>query len=317
MNASFRFVGLCVILAASASIGRAETPAATFAAQVEAQWLSPEGLAQARGTSATVSSVKTSDDARGAVDGVKNGKWGMHTEAENNPWWQVDLGEVQPLARVLVYNRCDFAQRAAKLALLLSDDGKAWREAYRHDGSAFYGFTDFKPLAISLDGVKARFVRIQLPGNVYLHLDEVEIFGPLDPAKNLAIGKPADQSSTSQWSVAHGTAAAAQSDYPVTEVLSRGRRLADDLAAAGADVAAGRQTLAEVEQALAALPADAPADVRRALYLKARWAVRKLALANPLLDFDAIVFAKHAPALFPHMSDQYYGWWSRPGGGIF
>ena len=124
-----------------------------------------------------------------------------------------------------------------------------------------------------------------------------------------------------QWlspeGLAQARAAAAASDYPVAEVLDRGRCLADDLAAAGVDVAAGRQTLAEIEQALKAIPADAPADVRRAVYLKARWAVRKLALANPLLDFDAIVFAKHAPAVFPHMSDQYYGWWSRPGGGIF
>ena len=324
MNVSFRFVGMCVILAAVASTGRAESPPAatgepaTFAAQVEAQWLSPEGLAQARGTPAAGSAVKTSDDARGAVDGVKNGKWGFHTAAETDPWWQVDLGEVQPLARVLVFNRCDTGpERASKMVLLLSDDGKAWREAYRHDGTVFRGFTDSKPLAIPLDGAKARFVRIQAPGHGYMYLDEVEIFGPQDPAKNLALGKPADQSSLSQWSVAHSAVAAAQADYPVAEVLSRGRRLADDLAAAGVDVAAGRRTLGEVEQSLKAMPADAPADVRRGLYVKARWAVRKFAMANPLLDFETIVFAKHAPALFPHMSDQYYGWWSRPGGGIF
>jgi len=324
MSMSFRLVGLCVILAMAAPGARAEPSAAppgeshtSFAAQVEAQWLSPEGLAQARGTPSTVSAVKTADDARGAVDGVKDGKWGFHTAAENNPWWQVDLGEVRPLARVLVYNRCDAAERAAKLTLLLSDDGKTWREAYRHNGTVFHGFTDSKPLVISLDGAKARFVRIQLPGNEYLHLDEVEVFGPQDPAKNIALGRPADQSSTSQWSAAHGAAAPAHADYPVAEVLDRGRRLADDLAASGVDVAALRQTLDQVEQAAKSLAADAPAEARRDLYLKARWAVRKLALANPLLDFDAIVFVKHAPAVFPHMSDQYYGWWSRPGGGIF
>jgi len=44
---------------------------------------------------------------------------------------------------------------------------------------------------------------------------------------------------------------------------------------------------------------------------------RQAILSNPLLDFDAILFAKSAPTLFPHMSDQFYGWWSRPGGGIF
>ncbi len=55
----------------------------------------------------------------------------------------------------------------------------------------------------------------------------------------------------------------------------------------------------------------------RELYLQARWTVRKLALRNPLLDFDSILFAQSAPGRFPHMSDQFYGWWSRPGGGIF
>ena len=42
-----------------------------------------------------------------------------------------------------------------------------------------------------------------------------------------------------------------------------------------------------------------------------------MALANPLLDFDSILFVKRAPGMLPHMSDQYYGWWSRPGGGIY
>ena len=42
-----------------------------------------------------------------------------------------------------------------------------------------------------------------------------------------------------------------------------------------------------------------------------------MALRSPLLDFEAIVFVKQAPGRFPHMSDQFYGWWSRPGGGVF
>ena len=64
------------------------------------------------------------------------------------------------------------------------------------------------------------------------------------------------------------------------------------------------------------LPADAPDAARRALYFRARWAVREMALANPLLDFDTLLFVKRAPGMFPHMSDQFYGWWSRPGGGV-
>ncbi|MFH1919611.1 MAG: hypothetical protein ABIP48_07005, partial [Planctomycetota bacterium] len=51
-------------------------------------------------------------------------------------------------------------------------------------------------------------------------------------------------------------------------------------------------------------------------YFKARWAVRRMALVNPLLDFDDLLFVKRVPGTFTHMSDQYYGWWSRPGGGL-
>ena len=42
-----------------------------------------------------------------------------------------------------------------------------------------------------------------------------------------------------------------------------------------------------------------------------------MALANPLLDFDDLLFVKRVPGSFTHMSDQYYGWFSRPGGGVF
>lgn len=48
-----------------------------------------------------------------------------------------------------------------------------------------------------------------------------------------------------------------------------------------------------------------------------RGIVRELAFTNPLLDFDQILFVKRAPTMFPHLSDQYYGWWARPGGGAY
>jgi len=42
-----------------------------------------------------------------------------------------------------------------------------------------------------------------------------------------------------------------------------------------------------------------------------------MALSSPLLDFDTILFAKNASPMLPHMSDQFYGWWSKPGGGLW
>ncbi len=68
------------------------------------------------------------------------------------------------------------------------------------------------------------------------------------------------------------------------------------------------------EQANGGVQADS--EIRRR-YFAVRWVVRRLALLNPLLSFDRLLLVKRKPPLFPHMSDQYYGWWARPGGGLF
>ena len=342
-----RFVLTAAIVAAfGGASARAAGGADDYAAQVEADWLVQitTGRQQARGgrQAPPPVTVDTKQDARGGCDGVIDGRWGFHTGAEAKPWWQVDLGAVHELARVVVYNRCDgeVADRAATLTLLLSADGKSWREVYRHDGSVFHGFADKKPLAIdlarplldrldagnpSLPRQDARFVRIQLQVAGYLHLDEVEVYGLKDPKKNLARGRPADQSSASQWSTPDVPARPAApvpppvvgpDEFPTAAALLRGRRLAEDLRRMGVDVSAGAGGLDEAERKLAEQPSGADAAARKAVYFAARAAVRELVLSNPLLDFDKLLFAERVPGTFCHMSDQYYGWWSRPGGGI-
>lgn len=99
--------------------------------------------------------------------------------------------------------------------------------------------------------------------------------------------------------------------------LQRGFRLADDLKARGVDVEDTVRILSDTEKRLQALPAEAIDASVQGLYFQARGAVRKLALVNPLVDFDSILLVKRAPGILPHLSDQYYGWWSRPGGGIY
>ena len=131
---------------------------------------------------------------------------GFHTGQDAKPWWQVDLGQPHPLAQVRLWNRSDTdgsAQRASKFLILLSNDGKAWREVYQHNGQIFYGYRmpDRSPLVVKLTNAEARFVRVQLPGTEFLHLDEVEVIG--QRGGSLALNKPAEQSSVSQWSVAH------------------------------------------------------------------------------------------------------------------
>jgi len=284
---------------------------ADTASQIETDWLTQATVRTA--APAAHLNVTTAEDAAGGCDGVKDGKWGFHTETRNEPsWWQVDLGKPVAIGRVLVFNRCETPTRTAALELLLSNDAKTWRQAYRHNGASFYGFTDGKPLSIPLKGDEARFVRFQLPANSYLHLDEVEVYGTADPAKNLALHQPADQSSVSQWSSRKLRPADPQ--YPIAQTIDRGRKLAADLGGAGVAVAAAIRVFDEVDRASSALKPDDPQQ--RPLYMRARASIRKLTLANPLLDFESIVFVKRAPASFSHMSDQYYSWWQRPGGGL-
>ncbi len=47
-----------------------------------------------------------------------------------------------------------------------------------------------------------------------------------------------------------------------------------------------------------------------------RQATRDLALQTRCWTSTSL-FVKRAPTMFPHLSDQYYGWWARPGGGLY
>jgi hypothetical protein len=62
-------------------------------------------------------------------------------------------------------------------------------------------------------------------------------------------------------------------------------------------------------------PKDAPA--RRAIFDKVCAIRRKIAFANPLLDFNELMILKRHMARYNHMCDQYYGIRQRPGGGLF
>jgi hypothetical protein len=260
--------------------------------------------------------VTSAEDAAGACDGLIDGKWGFHTGESDPPWWQVDLGEIRPLDRAVIYNRCDGAsERASRIKLLLSEDGKDFASVYQHDGTVFYGQSDGKPLSVPLEGKKARYLRIESPGQKYLHLDEVQVFSTQSD-QNLALGRPADQCSASAWSHRAQVVSGAAT-YPIQTVLARAFPLAESLRGLGVDVRENVALLQEIARRAEELPADAPENVRRELYMQARWCVRKMALANPLLDFDDLLFVKRRPSGFTHMSDQYLGWFSQPGGGLY
>ena len=117
----------------------------------------------------------------------------------------------------------------------------------------------------------------------------------------------------------HPQALVTQEDRdPADIVLRRARALVTDLEQTAP--AAGLKPLADALAALEARAgqvAVADAQGRLALYEEACALRRKIAFANPRLDFGRIVFAKHRLAVAGHMCDQYFGNFARAGGGLF
>jgi hypothetical protein len=71
-------------------------------------WLSVEAdwLGQAEAWIEPPKPAQTFEDARGAVDGIRDGRYGFHVGHQANPWWQVELGtEPKRISRIVVYNR--------------------------------------------------------------------------------------------------------------------------------------------------------------------------------------------------------------------
>ncbi len=291
--------------------------------QIEADWLRQD---EVRGILTVAGGgITPAEDAAGACDGIKDGSYGFHTAREGQPWWQIDLGRSIPLDEMFIFNRSDgSAERANSLSISLSDDAASWEHVYQHHGTTFFGWPDRRPLVAPLNGRKARYVRIQLPeGSNCLHLDEVEIY-PTTNHRNIALRMPATQSSTSKWS--RRTRLEMLPKYPVSQAVERGLQLAANLRQMGAKLDQEDAALRAASARWKQLPDDAADESKRELYLQARKVVRKLAFANPLLSFDDLLLVKRVPARFKtsrtsrthtHMSDQYYGWFSRPGGGLY
>jgi hypothetical protein len=290
--------------------------------QIEEDWLRQAQAIQ----EGSVGEVSTQTDARGGCDGIKNGKYAFHTAQEPNPWWQVDLGQVVPISQIAVFNRLDYLpglHNADPLLILTSNDGKQWTLRHENKGKHFGGISGAPPLEVlfKTNTVSARFVRLQIPSSqpIFLHLDEVEVYGPPDEGgsrRNLALHRPADQSSISQWSSAKRLPVTTR-DFPTREWLERGRKLASDLRHAGTDVTPFLKKLEETAQRLKAMPSGAPEETRRTLYLETRWVVRALAFGNPILDFERLLFVKRfTQETYPDVCLNHMPWVSRAGGDI-
>jgi endoglucanase Acf2/chitodextrinase len=164
----------------------------------------------ALGKPATQSSVGYGGDPAKAVDGNTDGRYAngsvTHTFGSTQPWWQVDLGAVSSVTSVQVFNRTDCcSSRLSNFYVFVSDapmGGRSLAQLVADPAVA-------RVLVDSLGGepsitvplaAPGRYVKLQLAssGTSYLSLAEVQVMGTPDvppPATNLALGRPASQSS--------------------------------------------------------------------------------------------------------------------------
>ncbi|MBI3071823.1 MAG: discoidin domain-containing protein [Deltaproteobacteria bacterium] len=129
----------------------------------------------ARGKTATQSSTGYGGVASRAVDGNTNGNFAAnsttHTGNDREAWWQVDLGVVATLDRIVIYNRTDCCmQRLSNFNLMTSIDNVQWTlvESITSPIGESMAFRAQR---------SARYVRIQLLGKGWLSLAEVVVFG--------------------------------------------------------------------------------------------------------------------------------------------
>jgi len=306
---NYRFI---IVVLVSLLLGTAKA-SAFDRSLIEADWLKQ---AQSWRELSNASST-TAQDALGAVDGIKNGKYGFHTDRTANPWWQIDLEKVTPIAKILVYNRLDYApglHNADTMQILVSDDSEQWKQIHDCAGKHFGGMNDLGPLNLPFEKgkINTRFVRLQIPSKtpIYFHLDEVEIYSFDKPDQNIALLGATEQSSTSQWSVSKQRK---QEDddplFPTEEVRERLFKFANYLKGQGVDVA----KIAAFENQIAL----STGNETKAEYLRLRRLGRQLIFMNPLLDFDRLLFVKRfTQQTYPDICLNHMPWCSRPGGDI-
>lgn len=115
-------------------------------------------------------------DPNAVVSGRRTNTYAFHTEHEEKPWIEVDLGADLKLSELIVFNRIDAApERAKHMEVFIKRLDEDWEKVH-NQGGLIFGGADGNPLRIQLDNRIARLVRLQLPGSGCFHLAEIEIY---------------------------------------------------------------------------------------------------------------------------------------------
>jgi hypothetical protein len=110
----------------------------------------------------------------GLTDGVTSGPYGVHTNREEAPWVQVDLGDTYRIDRVKIYNRGDgYFDFGMPMTLLFSENGGDFTPVDTRTES----FDQWTPWTYEAGKRRARYVRVNGAKSTVVVLNEIEVFG--------------------------------------------------------------------------------------------------------------------------------------------
>ncbi len=151
----------------------------------------PKGRNLSRGKPATQSSLSPWSleptpelEAARVVSGHFTGSYNCHTGLDAPPWWRVDLETIEQITEVRIYNRVSpypgVLARASRLEIQVSNDDDSWTTVFRKNTSDLLRGPTLKSpfIWIPEEQVWGRYFRIQLLERQYLHLEQVELYGP-------------------------------------------------------------------------------------------------------------------------------------------
>lgn len=127
-------------------------------------------------TFSSTSRWSTKDDAKEILTAEHNKDFSFHTECEKDPWIELDLKKSYVLEKITIFNRQKKVQeRAYSISIQISNDKEEYDLIHK-------GFIAFKnSLSFDIGGLKAaRYVKLQLDGYNYFHLQKIEVYADND-----------------------------------------------------------------------------------------------------------------------------------------
>jgi len=253
-------------------------------------------------------------DAFGAVNGNRHENHpGFHTKPGETGWWKVDLQKPIEGKEIRIFNRASFQKRAKNISVLCSLDGDNWTLLYQHDKTLFEGgVKNTKPLSIPLSGQKFQYIKVENPNEI-LHLSEVEVYGRKGLDVNIALNKPATQSSISDWST-RSLDVVGVSETSITDAFGLLEKTVELVAKDNKKV--DPAFLAAKEKLEKEWRSGIAEEKHEPFFFKVRWLRRKILFSDKHLDFDKIMINRNPPTMYSHNGDQHLGMQSREGPGL-